>query len=147
LFIHNAIVSAVAFALGVAFGLPTVWFMLENGLMLGVFVALYASRSLGLDIGGWLIIHGSTEPTGVALGGGAGVALADALIFAERRGRLAALAERGRLAGTVVLGAFGMLLVAGALEGMARQVILDEGQRYAIGIVMAGLWLMLFLRG
>ncbi len=147
LFIHNSGVAIAAFALGVALGLPTVWAMLSNGLMLGVFVALYAGRGLGPDIGGWLIIHGSTELLAVALCGGAGFALADALIFAERRGRLAALAERGRLAGTVVLGAIGMLLVAGALEGMGRQLILDEGLRYAIGILMAVLWLILFLRG
>jgi hypothetical protein len=40
-----------------------------------------------------------------------------------------------------------MLLVAGALEGLGRQLILDEGLRYAIGIVMAIFWLTLFLRG
>jgi uncharacterized membrane protein SpoIIM required for sporulation len=147
LFIHNTGVSIAAFALGVAFGLPTVWFMLYNGLMLGVFIALYADRGLGPDIGGWLIIHGSTELLAVALCGGAGLALADALIFAERRGRLAAFAERGRIAGIVVTGAICMLLVAGALEGLGRQLILDEGLRYAIGIVMAIFWLTLFLRG
>ncbi len=147
LFIHNAGISVTAFALGIALGVPTIALMLYTGLSLGVFIALFSSHGLGVDVGGWLIIHGTTELTAVALCGGAGLALADALIFAERRNRLAALAEHGRIAGTVVLGAICMLLVAGTLEGLGRQLILDEGTRYLIGICMAGLWLLLFLRG
>ena len=146
LFIHNAQIGILSFALGIALGLPTIWFMVSNGLTLGVFVALYAGRGLGVPLGGWLIIHGSTEMLAIALCGGAGLALADAVLFAERRNRLAALAERGRLAGTVVLGAICMLLVAGALEGMGRQLIIDDTLRYLIGGGMLLAWLLLFLR-
>ena len=147
LFIHNAGISITAFALGIALGVPTIGLMLYQGLSLGAFIALFASRGLGLDIGGWLFIHGTTELTACALCGGAGLALADALIFADRRSRLAVLAERGRVAGTVVLGAVCMLLVAGVLEGLGRQLIQDEAARYTIGILMAALWLLLFVRG
>ncbi len=147
LFIHNAEIGMLSFALGIALGLPTVWFLISNGLTLGVFVALYAGRGLGFQLGGWLIIHGSTELLAIALCGGAGLALADAVLFADRRNRLAALAERGRLAGTVVLGAICMLLVAGALEGIARQLITDDTLRYLIGGGMLLAWLLLFLRG
>ena len=147
LFIHNSGVSITAFALGIALGVPTIALMLYTGLSLGVFIALYVGHGLGVDVGGWLIIHGTTELTAVALCGGAGMALADALLFVERRNRLAALAERGRIAGTVVLGAICMLLVAGSLEGLGRQLILDAGMRYLIGICMAALWLLLFVRG
>ena len=147
LFIHNAQIGILSFALGIALGLPTVWFMISNGLMLGVFVALYAGRGLGFSLGGWLIIHGSTELLAITLCGGAGLALADALLFADRRNRLVALAERGRLAATVVLGAICMLLVAGALEGMGRQLITDDILRYLIGLGMLVVWLLLFLRG
>ncbi len=147
LFIHNAGFSITAFALGIALGVPTIGLMLYQGLSLGVFIALFASHGLGIDVGGWLFIHGTTELMAVSLCGGAGLALADAVLFAERRNRLAALAERGRVAGTMVLGAVCMLLVAGALEGLGRQLILSEGLRYLIGIGMAALWLLLFLRG
>jgi uncharacterized membrane protein SpoIIM required for sporulation len=147
LFIHNAQIGMMSFALGIALGLPTVWFMISNGLTLGVFVALYAGRGLGYQLGGWLIIHGSTELLAIALCGGAGLALADAVLFADRRNRLTALGERGRLAGTVVLGAICMFLVAGALEGLGRQLINDDTLRYLIGGGMLLAWLLLFLRG
>src|SRR5205814_1864442 len=72
--------------------------------------------------------------------------LAEAVVFAGRQGRLAALAARGRVAGTVVLGAICMLLVAGALEGMGRQLITDDTLRYLIGVAMLLAWLLLFVR-
>ena len=33
---HNATVTLIAFALGITLGVGTVWFMFENGLMMGV---------------------------------------------------------------------------------------------------------------
>ena len=52
---------SVAFALGFAFGVPTVLLLVYNGAMLGAFLALFASHGLGVELGGWLIIHGTTE--------------------------------------------------------------------------------------
>ena len=61
LFTHNSQVSILAFALGFAFGVPTALLLVHNGAMLGAILALFASRGLGPEMGGWLIIHGSTE--------------------------------------------------------------------------------------
>jgi uncharacterized membrane protein SpoIIM required for sporulation len=146
LFVHNAGIGIACFALGFAFGLPTVLLLLSNGLQLGAFVWLYASRGLGWDIGGWLIIHGSTELFAVALCGGAGMALAQAILFPGSRGRLAALTERGRVAGQVALGAVVMLIFAGVLEGFARQLVTELWARWAIGLVMLGFWTVYFLQ-
>jgi len=144
LLLHNSAVGIAAFALGVALGVPTVLLMLDNGLILGAMLALYAGRGLGTAFGGWLVIHGSTELTAVTLCGGAGLALADALLFPGRRRRSEALAAAGRVAGLVVLGAILMLLVAGLLEGFARQLVTDDVARYAIGSAMAVAWLLYF---
>ena len=144
LLLHNSAVGIAAFALGVALGVPTVLLMLDNGLILGAMLALYAGRGLGPAFGGWLVIHGSTELTAVTLCGGAGLALADALLFPGRQRRSEALAAAGRVAGLVVLGAILMLLVAGLLEGFARQLVTDDGARYAIGSAMAVAWLLYF---
>jgi uncharacterized membrane protein SpoIIM required for sporulation len=146
LFVHNAGIGIACFALGFAFGLPTILLLLANGLGLGAFVWLYASRGMGMEIGGWLIIHGSTELLAVALCGGAGLALAQALLFPGARGRLAALAERGRAAGQVALGAVIMLVFAGVLEGFARQLVTELWARWSIGLIMLGFWTIYFLQ-
>ncbi len=125
LFVHNAGIGILCFALGFAFGLPTALLLIQNGLMLGAFLALYASHGLGMELGGWLIIHGSTELLAIMLAGGAGFGLARALLFPGARSRLAALAaalaDSGRVAGQVALGCVLMFCVAGLLEGYARQ--------------------------
>jgi uncharacterized membrane protein SpoIIM required for sporulation len=147
LFVHNSQIALLCFALGIALGVPTLLLLITNGLMLGSFFALYAGRGLGFNLGGWLIIHGGTELLAVALCGGGGLALADAFIFPGQKTRLRSLAERGRPAGLVALGAVAMLAIAGVLEGIGRQVITDDLMRYLIGIGMLVLWSLYFLSG
>ena len=60
-------------ALGIACCLPTAFLLLYNGLGVGAFVALYASRGLGFELGGWLLIHGVTELFAITLAGGGNV--------------------------------------------------------------------------
>lgn len=145
LFVHNSKIGLACFALGFALGLPTLFLTLFNGVSFGAFVALYTGRGLGTELGGWLIIHGSTELLALTLCSGAGLALADAVIFPRHRSRSATLAEMGPTAGIIALGAVLMFLVAGVLEGIGRQSIEDTPTRYAIGLFMAVAWLTYFL--
>jgi uncharacterized membrane protein SpoIIM required for sporulation len=144
LFTHNAKIGMLCFALGFAFGLPTLILLLTNGMMLGAFFALYASRGLGLELGGWLFIHGVTELLAIILCGAAGLALGGALAFPGTHGRLANLAATGRLAAQVVIGAVALLLIAGLLEGLGRQLITDTATRYAIAATTAVAWCLYF---
>ncbi|RWK57534.1 MAG: stage II sporulation protein M, partial [Mesorhizobium sp.] len=61
LFTHNVQVAILAFALGFAFAVPTVLLMLFNGCMLGALFWVYWAKGLGMELGGWLAIHGTTE--------------------------------------------------------------------------------------
>jgi uncharacterized membrane protein SpoIIM required for sporulation len=144
LFFHNSKIALACFALGIAFGIPTFLLTLGNGLMLGAFIALYASRGLGVDVLGWLAIHGTTELSALTIASGAGFALAEALLFPGRLSRLDNLSQRGRQAGLVALGAVVMLLIAGGLEGLGRQLIIDSDTRFAIGGGAFLIWLMYF---
>jgi uncharacterized membrane protein SpoIIM required for sporulation len=144
LFTHNAKIGMLCFALGFALGLPTIILLVQNGLMLGAFYALYVSRGLGLELGGWLFIHGVTELLAIVLCGAAGLALGGAVAFPGAHSRLANLAATGRLAARVVIGAVGLLLVAGLLEGLGRQLITDTSLRYAIAATTAVAWCLYF---
>ena len=145
LFTHNAKIGMFAFALGFALGVPTILLLFFNGATMGAMTAVFASKGLGMAFGGWLAIHGSTELLAVALCGAAGLSIGGALAFPGDRPRLAALANQGRRASLAVLGAVCMLLVAGLLEGIGRQVITDTATRYAIGAGMLAFWIIYFL--
>jgi uncharacterized membrane protein SpoIIM required for sporulation len=144
LFTHNAQIAILAFALGFAFCLPTALLLAQNGLGIGALVALYASRGLLAPLSGWLLIHGVTELLATILAGAAGFRIGWAVIFPGVRSRLDAVAAAGRSAGTVMAGVVVMLIIAGILEGVGRQVILLDAARWSIAAVSLVVWLAYF---
>jgi uncharacterized membrane protein SpoIIM required for sporulation len=141
LFTHNSQVTIMCFALGFAFAVPTAMLLVYNGAMAGAIVALYSSHGLGAGIGGWLIIHGSTEFFAIILGGAAGIRIGWSVVFPGRDSRIDAAARAGRTAATAMAGVVVMLLAAGLLEGYGRQLVTSDGARYAIGLAMLAFWL------
>lgn len=144
LFTHNAQVALLAFALGFALCLPTALLILYNGATLGAFFALFASRGLGAELGGWLLIHGVTELFAVVLAGAAGLRIGWSVAFPGRKRRLDAAVDAGRTAGIAMGGVVVMLMLAGLLEGFGRQLIQDTALRYAVAATTAVIWGLYF---
>ena len=144
LFTHNAEVALLAFALGFAFGVPTIVVLLSNGAMLGAMVHVFVSKGLGYEFGGWLLIHGVTELFAIVLAGAAGLRIGWAVAFPGRQSRLEAMSGAGKAAGAVMMGVVIMLMLAGVLEGFGRQLITSDTVRYAIAAGSAILWGLYF---
>ena len=140
LFTHNAGIAILAFALGFALCVPTVLLVAYNGCMLGAFFALYVQHGLGFQLGGWMMIHGVTEISAVTLAGAAGFKIGWTVAFPGRKTRVDALSDAGRQAATVMGGVVVMLVVAGLLEGFARQLVKDDLVRYAVALTSAVVW-------
>jgi uncharacterized membrane protein SpoIIM required for sporulation len=139
LFNRNAGIGILCFGLGFAAGLPTLFLLFVNGLILGAFAALYAQRGLGTDLWAWIAPHGVFEITAVVFCGAAGLAVARALLFPGQRTRRASLAVGGRAAARVVLGSVALFLVAGLVEGIFRQLVTDPTARIAAATMNATL--------
>jgi uncharacterized membrane protein SpoIIM required for sporulation len=144
LFTHNSQVAIFCFALGFAFGVPTALLLLYHGAMLGAFFALFISHGLGWELGGWLIIHGSTEMYAIVIAGAAGLRIGWSVVFPGSASRLAAASAAGKTAATAMVGVVLMLLVAGLLEGFGRQLVTSDPVRYVMGGGMLLLWLGFF---
>jgi len=144
LFTHNSQIAIFAFALGFAFAVPTILLILYNGLMLGAFFAVFAAKGLAFNLGGWLAIHGTTELFAIAIAGAAGLRIGMAIAFPGRDTRTESAVRAGRSAALAMAGTVVMLAVAGLLEGIGRQTIVDDFSRYAIGAAMLAGWLTYF---
>lgn len=144
LFTHNSAVAITAFALGFAFGAPTILLLLMNGAMLGAMLHVFYSKGLGFEFTGWLLIHGVTELFAIILAGAAGLRIGWAVAFPGRDSRLEALSGAGRQTGAAMAGVVLMLLLAGLLEGFGRQLIVNDAARYAIAAGTALLWGLYF---
>ncbi|MEI9849809.1 MAG: stage II sporulation protein M [Sphingomonas sp.] len=144
LFIHNSQVALMCFALGFAFGVPTVLMLLYNGCTLGGFIAVYAAKGMGWEFVAWVSIHGTTELFAIALAGAAGLRIGMATAFPGDRTRFASAVRAGRTAALVMLGAVFMLGLAGLIEGIGRQLVQHAPLRAAIGGGALLAWLVYF---
>ena len=144
LFRNNAEVAIFCFALGFAFGVPTVMLLVYTGAGMGALFALYASHGLGPGLGGWIAIHGTTEIFAIIIAGAAGFRIGWSVVFPGERTRLAAAAAAGRSASLAMAGVVLMLFCAGLLEGFGRQLIVEDWARYTIGGIMLAFWCAYF---
>lgn len=141
LFSNNAQVSILAFALGFAFGIPTLLLLVHNTAVLGAMLWLYAQQGLTIDFIGWLSVHGTTELFAIMLAGAAGLHIGRSMAFPGERSVLLAAAEAGRRASQVMAGVVLMLVAAAMLEGFARQLVDNTPGRLAIGGFMLAFWI------
>jgi uncharacterized membrane protein SpoIIM required for sporulation len=145
LFSNNAQVSILCFALGFAFGVPTILLLVHNTASLGALLWLYHGQGLTLELVGWLSVHGTTELFAILLAGGAGIHVGRAMAFPGALAIADAAAQAGRRAATVMLGVVLMLICAALLEGFGRQLIDATAPRLAVGGAMLAWWLTYFL--
>lgn len=145
LFSNNTGVAIMAFALGFAFGVPTMLLLVYNMAVLGAMLWLFVDAGLGWEFAAWLSVHGTTEFSAILLSGAAGLHIGRTMAFPGRRSVVAAASDGGRRAAQVMAGVVIMLAAAGLLEGFARQLVTAPALRAAIGATMMLVWLCLFL--
>ncbi len=144
LFSNNSAVCILAFALGFAFGIPSLMLMVHNAAMLGAILWLFAGQGLLVEISAWLSVHGTTELFGIMLSGAAGLHIGRAMAFPGTRPVLDAAAEAGRRGAVVMVGVVIMMIIAGLLEAFPRQLVDGEPGRFLFGGTMLIFWLSYF---
>lgn len=141
LFSNNAQVCILSFALGFAFGLPSLMLVVHNTAMLGAMLWLFDSAGLLTDFVGWLFIHGTTELFAILLAGAAGLHIGRSMALPGEASVLDAAAAAGRRAAQVMAGVVLMLIVAALLEGFGRQLIDNTQGRFIVGSFMLVFWI------
>jgi uncharacterized membrane protein SpoIIM required for sporulation len=144
LFSNNAQVSILAFALGFAFGIPSLMLLVQTTATMGAMLWLYHGQGLTMDFAGWLAVHGTTELYAILLAGAAGLHIGRAMAFPGPLSVMEAAGVAGRRAAQVMTGVVLMLVVAAMLEGFARQLIDNTPGRFAVGGFMLVLWTAYF---
>ena len=144
LFSNNSAVCILAFALGFAFGIPSLLLLVHNMALLGALLWLFDGQGLVVELAAWLSVHGTTELFGILLSGAAGLHIGRAMAFPGPAAVLDAAAAAGRRAAVVMVGVVIMMVVAALLEAFPRQLVEDTGSRLVIGGTMLTFWLAYF---
>lgn len=119
---NNIRVSFIAFALGIAASIGTVYALFNNGVMLGSFQYFFYSKGLLMTSLLTIWIHGTIEIISIIMAGGAGLIMGNSLLFPGTYTRLESL-KKGALTGAkVVLGLVPMFILAGFLESFVTRL-------------------------
>ncbi|QDV21055.1 hypothetical protein Pan153_57370 [Gimesia panareensis] len=139
---NNVGIALKCFALGILLGIGTVYTLLFNGIFLGAVSGYIISQGHGERFLSFVISHGSFELTAIAVAGGAGLMLGNALIHPGQRTRFQSLQVRGLEAVQIAGGAAVMLVVAALIEAFWSPSAVSPMLKYIVGSV---LWLIVFL--
>lgn len=142
-YVHNNVGIALrAFAAGALFGVVTIYVLLQNGIFIGAVAGFIIGEGHGKAFTSFVISHGAFELTAIAIAGGAGLMLGDALLHRGQRTWRENLQVRGIEAVQIAGGAAAMLMIAALLEAFWSPSGIPSLVKYAVG---AGLWVLVIL--
>lgn len=134
--VNNIRVSLLAFAGGIAFGIVTAYVLVTNGAFVGQAAGLFHHEDQATKFWGLVTPHGLLEISAVVIAGGAGLALAWALVSPGDRTRGRAVADEGRRSVSIVLGLTLAFIAAGIIEAFVTPSSLPPWTRVMVGAVV-----------
>jgi uncharacterized membrane protein SpoIIM required for sporulation len=113
---NNMSVGFTTFALGITAGLGTIYMMTFNGLLIGVIGMACWLSGMSLQLWSFVAPHGVLELPAIFIAGGAGLRIAQGLLFPGLLARRESLVRAGSEAVQLLLGTIPILIVAGLIE-------------------------------
>ena len=140
---NNIMVTFFAFALGIFYGLGTLYIMGLNGLMLGGVFAFTHQYSMADRLFEFVVAHGMVELSVIVLAGAAGMKLGEALIRPGQQTRVGAFQQAVSKAGKLIALGVPLLIIAGFIEGyISPNPGYDLATRITVGSVY---WIIMLL--
>ena len=144
---NNLSVSFMTFASGITAGLGTLYMLFFNGMMLGVIGVACSTHDMSLALWSFVAPHAVLELPAIFIAGGAGLRLAQALLFPGILSRRDSLAVGGTEAVHLLVGVIPMLVVAGTIEGFLSPSAMPATFKFMCGAAMFTLLLAYFWVG
>lgn len=129
---NNMSVALMTFATGVTAGLGTVYLLLFNGLLLGVIGTACAMSGMSLPLWSFVAPHGVLELPAIVIAGGAGLRLAQGLLFPGLLERRESIARGGADGVRLVIGCLPVLVLAGVIEAFVSPTDLNITLKFAL---------------
>ncbi len=120
--INNIRVAFFAFVLGILGGIGTVYILISNGIMVGVFQYYFYSKGLFLTSFLTIWIHGTIEILAIIIAGAAGIILGNGLLFPGTYKRSTALQISAKRSFRILLGTIPLFIIAGLLESFVTRL-------------------------
>ncbi|MEO1229588.1 MAG: stage II sporulation protein M [Myxococcota bacterium] len=130
---NNVGIAFRCFATGILFGLGSIWFLVFNGLFIGVVFGHLHRVGLGTNLLTFVATHSPWELTAIVMSGAAGLQMGLALVATQGRSRLKSLQAVGPELLRQVVGAALFLMTAAFLEAWVSPSSLPASVKAGIG--------------
>ncbi len=132
---HNVGIAFRCFAMGILFGLGSIYMLIYNGLVIGTVTGHVMAAGFGTNIWTFMCGHGPWEITAIFIAGGAGLEMGYALVNTGGLTRAASLRRSGSSILAQVVGAAVMLIVAAMIEGFWSPSAIPDQVKWAFSAV------------
>lgn len=133
---NNMSVGFMTFALGITAGLGTLYMLFFNGLLIGVIGMACHLSGMSLKLWEFVAPHGVLELPAIFLAGGAGLRIANGLLFPGYLPRRESLVRAGTEAVQLLLGTIPILIIAGILEAFVSPTELATPLKFALAAAL-----------
>jgi len=134
---NNIYVAVVAFVYGIFFSVGTVYFLVQNGLMVGAFVTMFAQKGLLKVALLGIFLHGALELSAIVIAGAAGMAIGNSLLFPGTYSRVEALTRAGNRAVKMVVGLVPIFIVAAIFESFVTRYSAELPVFFSLAIIVS----------
>lgn len=144
--LNNIYVSFVVYAMGLFTSFGTGYFLLQNGVMVGVFQMFFAQHGLLWESTLAIWLHGTIEISSIVVAGAAGIAMGNGWLFPGTYGRLRSFREGAKRGLKIVVGTVPLFCMAGFIESfITRHTEWPDGLRLAIILLSAAFIIYYFI--
>ena len=119
--LNNIGVSFNCFLLGLTCSVGTLYYLMSNGLMLGVFEHMFFKHGLGLQSILVIFIHGTLEIAALVIAGAAGLVLGNSILFPKTYTRLQSIRQGAKDGVKIMVGLIPVFIVAAFFEGFVTR--------------------------
>ncbi len=137
---NNLSVTFFAFAFGITAGVGTVYMMVFNGVMIGVIGVACWLGGMSIPLWSFVAPHGILELPAIFVAGGAGLRIAQGMLFPGWLPRGQSLSLAGGEAVRLLLGCIPMLIVAGILEGFFSPSPYPPALKFAVAAIVGSIF-------
>jgi uncharacterized membrane protein SpoIIM required for sporulation len=118
---NNIGVSFNCFILGITCGVGTLYFLMSNGLMLGVFEHMFFKHDIGIQSILVVFIHGTLEISALVIAGMAGLVLGNSILFPKTFTRAQSIRRGVKDGVKIMVGLIPVFTVAAFFEGFVTR--------------------------
>jgi uncharacterized membrane protein SpoIIM required for sporulation len=131
---NNIKVSFLTFIGGFIAGIPTLYLLWSNGIMLGSFQYMFFANGLGIQSILVIWIHGTIEISSIIIAGAAGFILANGFLFPNTFSRLVSFKRHAKDAAKILICLIPFFITAAFLESHVTQLMSDTYDRKPDGM-------------